>query len=86
MAYSLEIHIPRSRPFSPIINTLRERFPYREGEWFDQTVSDQRAPAGYDLAYIRLVAPLEAAQIIYLEHGKTAGLITAYSVHEIASE
>jgi hypothetical protein len=86
MAYALEIRIPRSRPFMPIVNTLRERFPYREGEWFDQTVSDHRAPAGYDLAYIRLVAPLEAHQIIYLEHGKTAGLISEYFVHEITSE
>ena len=86
MAYSLEVHIPRSRPFSPIINILRERFPYRKGEWFDQTVSDQHAPEGYDLAYIHLVAPLEAVQIIYLEHGKTAGLITTYSVYEIADE
>ncbi len=85
MAYSLEIQLPRSRPFSPTINTLREKFPYRQGEWFDQVVSDQRAPTGYDLAYIRLVAPLEAKQILYLAHGKTAGFITAYTANEIAS-
>ena len=82
MEYSLEMQIPQYRPFSPTINTLRVKFPFRQGEWFEKVVSDERAPKGFDLAYIHLCEPLSEAQATYVEHGKTAGFITAYRVIE----
>src|SRR2546421_10048523 len=82
MLYELEMQIPQYRPFSPIVNTLRVKFPFRQGEWFERVVSDERAPTGFDLAYIQLHEPLSEAQVTYLEHGKTAGFITVYRVLE----
>lgn len=81
---SLEVHIPSSQ-MTTTVNALQEHFPYRQGDWFDQTVGGTRAPIGEGLAFIRLDQPLSEDQEHYLEHGKTAGLINSYSTHEVAS-
>jgi hypothetical protein len=81
---SLEIHIP-SRQMTTTTNALKEKFPYGNHDWFDQTVYGTRAPIGEGLAFIRLDQGLSEDQKRYLEAGKEAGLINSYSTHEVAS-
>jgi hypothetical protein len=78
----IEFWIPRSRPFSPTMNTLRAKFPSRDGDWFDQGVGYPKAPSGYDLASIRLAAPLFEALRTYLNHGINAGLLSQCCIHD----
>jgi hypothetical protein len=80
-AIVLQIWIPQ-RASVTAMKALQERFPYRGGEWFDQSVTGQKAPSGFHLAFIRLAEDLSAEQIAYLEMGKQGGLIAKYDVYE----
>lgn len=77
----LQIWIPQ-RASAMAMQALREHFPYRTGEWFDQSVTGQRAPTGFHLAFIRLAEDPSVEQIAYLEIGKQGGLIAKYDVNE----
>jgi hypothetical protein len=77
----LEIWIPQ-RASDTAMKALQKHFPYRCGEWFDQSVTSQKAPNGFHLAFIRLTEDLSDDQIAYLEAGKHSGLIAQYDVYE----
>jgi hypothetical protein len=77
----LEIWIPQ-RASETAMNVLQEHFPYRSGEWFDHSVTSQKAPTGFHLAFIRLTEDLSTDQVAYLEAGKHSGFIAQYDVYE----
>ena len=80
-AMKLEIWIPQ-RASATAMKALQEYFPYRAGEWFDQSVTSQKAPFGFHLAFIHLTEDLSTEQVAYLEAGKNSGLIAQYDVYE----
>lgn len=80
-AIVLQIWIPQ-RASATAMKALQEHFPYRAGEWFDQSVTSQKAPTGFHLAFIRLAEDLSSEQVAYLEAGKQSGLIAQYDVYE----
>jgi hypothetical protein len=77
MQYRLEVQVPRYRPFSPVITALRDKFPYDDGDSFEGVIG---TPKRVDLIFVSLEHPLSEKQKTYLEHGKTAEMIVAYSV------
>lgn len=79
MAVILQVWIPQ-RASGVALKALQERFPYRNGDWFDQSVTGMRAPTGFHLGIIQLTDDPDDTQIEYLEAGKCAGLIAKYDV------
>jgi hypothetical protein len=79
MAVVLQVWIPQ-RASSVALKALQERFPYRPGDWFDQSVTGTHAPTGFHLGIICLADDPDDTQIEYLEAGKCAGLIATYDV------
>jgi len=63
-AMELEIWIPQLASVMAM-KAMQEYFPYRAGEWFDQSVTSQKAPAGFHLA-----EDLSTEQVAYLGGGE----------------
>ncbi len=80
-AMILEIWIPQ-RAEEAAMKALQRQFPYRRGEWLEQSFTGQKDPTGFHLAFIHLAEDLANDQVHYLESSKHSGLIARYDVYE----